>query len=381
MKFNIFTFGLVLFSNIIIQAQTYLYPIDQIDPSNVLVMYQKNSDDLELYIWNNQTTMAIKELSSMYAPVHVKLLPSKSGYSFLDRGRIKIKKFNKRAPKSLDIYEAICDIRSLQWITDTQCFFSAKYKENYKIFMYDTEFQGGTLYSLSPLFDGCDYTFPQKIDDFLFCIIACETGKTLSESYDIVKLEFKPIRFSESFDKAQKKQVFSTNLYKRKDHPLCFLTMISATCGFVIELLHKDFNQQEFNLICNKLDLNKTPQEFLQPLFEFSLPQNMLIGYEPSRLHESIYPLLPRYYNDTVYFTSYNSDTKSCQMYRHELSALFNTKKLIGSNTLLGQNQHCFAPLIGSNNQIYFGYALNNALNVDINTGVMYCNFPSIPLF
>ena len=71
----------------------YLYPVGVIDDENILLMHQTSLDDLGLWMWNIKELVAFKELSSVFLPSCVQILPNKKACSFIDRGRIKIKYF------------------------------------------------------------------------------------------------------------------------------------------------------------------------------------------------------------------------------------------------------------------------------------------------
>src|SRR5579872_5143165 len=101
-------------------ACEFLYPVASVSKDHVLVMYQKNSYHLELWDWNPQTNQADSVLLSLYTPAGVKLLLSKKGYSFIDSGVIKIKMFQKRSPKTVEIDQPLHTIELLHWIDDSR---------------------------------------------------------------------------------------------------------------------------------------------------------------------------------------------------------------------------------------------------------------------
>lgn len=359
-----------------VYAQQFLYPIAQLDDETMLLMHQKTSDDLELLVWNPHTKIARKELTSLYIPAYVQLLPSKTAYSFLDRGRIRIKSFQKRAPRTLDIFQPICDIQSLHWITDEQCYFVAKYREYYKIFMYDISVDGGLLYCLTNLDDAINYIFPSKVDQSLFCLIQSESGL-----YTVGQLPWKPVLFDD-VRKSTDSTIFNgAESIIEHDHPLCFLSMQTDRNGFVLELLEKDIHKEIFKFGCCSLNFDGTEWS-TKHLFEIILPEHLVIGYQSERLYESIYPLLPKYSSQSIYFTNYDLQDCQCRIYQYDIA----TGKIEMSHQQTRSSrayQHIFAPLI-SNDCVYTGCSFNfcdthrSALQVNENNGIMTCDIPII---
>ena len=113
----------------------FLYPVAQIDNDNLLILHQKSFDEIELWRWNKNETLALKELSSIFLPSFVQLLPNKLACSFIDRGRIKIKYFAKRTPRSIDMYEPISAISNMNWIDNEQFYFVGKHEGYFGIFL------------------------------------------------------------------------------------------------------------------------------------------------------------------------------------------------------------------------------------------------------
>lgn len=366
-------FLIVAFTNTL-YGQQFLYPIAQLDDENVLLMYQKTSDDLELLIWNRYTAIASKELTSLYIPAYVQLLPSKTAYSFLDRGRIRIKSFQKRAPKTLDIFQPLCDIQSVHWITDEQCYFVAKYRDHYKIFMYDIAVHGGSLYNLTDLNDSINYIFPSKVGDTLFCLIQSDHGL-----YTVATVPWTPVLYDmhlqQHYAMKQPTQIIG------HDHPLCFLSMQNEHSGFVLELLEKDVNQKVFKFVCCAINFNDSNWT-LRQLFEIVLPDYLMIGYQADRLYESIYPLLPKYSDNTIYFTNYDALHHQCRIYQYNIT----TSEISICHEQVRNPQayqHIFAPLI-IENQLYTGCSYDGqvtcrcALQINECNGVIHCDIPFI---
>ena len=120
----------------------YVYPIAAFKlfgTQHMLVLKQWSPQELELSDWNITTGSMNKILMSMYTPAAVTLLPDKSGFSFVDNGRIRIKRFEKRAVKSLDIYDPVYGIELIHWIDNQTCYFHAQSDGRYGIYTLTME--------------------------------------------------------------------------------------------------------------------------------------------------------------------------------------------------------------------------------------------------
>ncbi len=328
------------------KSEEYLYPIANLDDATILMMHQKSLDDLELISLNTTNNKTQKLLSSLYLPAYVKIIPGKKRYSFIDRGRIYIKDFSKRTPRGIDIYQPIFDIQSLQWVSDHECVFSAKYKSHYKIFMYDLDKEGGTLYSLCNLGNDINYIFPSFANNRLFCL----TQSDSSEFYKISQITADPVVFEQAIPNNESGFSIKTYPVEHKKS-LCFLTMHSQKEGYVLEIIEHNQNEKTFVFGCCKIDLDKS---YLSHLFEFQIPEEFIVGMENNRFFESLYPLLPHYaHQDIIYFTSYDKESKKLVLYEYnkENQAIVkfqtDTKKI--------ELRHTFSPLI-INDQIYVGH-------------------------
>src|ERR1700722_17690204 len=145
-------------------AQEFLYPVgvyDKQGESLVYLLYQKTIGHIELWLWNPTTKKIHKALLSSFTPAGLRMLPGGSGFSFIDNGRIKIKQFAKRSPRSLDLYEPIYDIGIIEWINPFQCYFSAK--ENNRTKIYQANTRGEIVQVVGSATYDCLY--PQKVND------------------------------------------------------------------------------------------------------------------------------------------------------------------------------------------------------------------------
>ncbi len=283
-----------------IYSEQFVYPVAAIDQEGkeILVVYQKSLDDIELWVWNSTTKRAIKGLLSMYIPAGIKMLPSGAGFSFIDEGRLRVKNFYKRLPKTIAIYEPISKITDIHWISDDAFYFSAREGEVYNIFSSNTlgEVQRCTSGQDS------DYVYPCKIGKAVFCI---ERAKN-KQFFNIVKIQWQLCAFdSEVKNFESKENVFTTS------QPISYLNMISDEEGFYLDYgsICSDDLQNLLSFTCCRIFKDSTEAWSTEKLFEFKVPYLYVIGKEKERLYESIAPLLPHYTNSQfIYYIDAHAD-------------------------------------------------------------------------
>lgn len=372
----------------------FLYPVAQIDEENLLILHQKSFDDIELWRWNKNEKIAFKELSSIFLPSFIQLLPSKSACSFVDRGRIKIKYFAKRTPRSIDIYEPISAISGITWLDDEHFYFVGKHEGNFKIFLCNISDHHCIISCLSNLNDNLDYLYPQKINNFLFCIT-----KDRSKEYAICKLEWNPKIYKnellvvmqarhEKFEQCDETLVNASSskiVLLKSLKPLCFLHMQDQNFGFVLEFDHENQQTELFTFSCCKLEKELNQAWSINKLFDFQLPKNLFVGSEHEKIYESIFPFLPIYAPDFIYFVHFDQDIQACQImrYNRNLKMVENiTQNFVRSSLLLS---NFFAPFL-VNDLIYAGiFAAKsirgcNFMHIDQTTGIFQCQLPEIKL-
>jgi len=250
-------------------------------------------------------------LSSQYNPVEVALLPDNSGFSFLDNGLIKVKNFLKRSPKTIEIYEPLYAISSVQWLNATTCFFHAKQGNRYGIYQVDLDGQLETIIK-SPSYD---YLYPQKIDDTLFFIARDLSG------YCYVK---KTNYYATQTPAHIHVQNFAQN-------SLMNLIMINEREGFVIEHVSSSNALLTFNfyqLYCNENVWNK------KIVFTFSVPIFLFFD-KSTMLRDPMQALFPRVASDKIYFISSHEDACHMKHYYYDLT----TDEIISCDT------YCYFPV------------------------------------
>ena len=349
----------------------YVYPIAQLDEDVLLIMHQKSCDDIEILAWNRHNKTACKELASIFLPSQVKLLPGKQAFSFIDRGRIRIKSFQKRAPRVIDIYESIHFISSLQWLNDEQCYFVGKDGDKFTMFLCDISDRNTSLYRLNSI-DAYDYLYPCKVDKSIFCLVRND-----DIGYALCKLPWAPRPYEE------KSENFNKEILLTHENPLCFLQMQDDTHGFVLEYTKQAIQQEFFHVSC--LEINYDDQQNIwkmSKLFDFKLPLKLLMGHEPQRVYESINPFLPYYDKDFIYFVSYDEDFQRCNIWRYnrnsqDIESIMHPSKSNKCN-------HIFAPLM-IEGALYFGFSfdldigrndVNSGFYVNDATGEITCSLP-----
>jgi len=320
-------FMLFLHSSFLLHANEFIYPVTSCG-NTILIAYQKSLHQMQLWGHNYETGITEEVLGAYYMPLSVQLLPDKSGFSFIDRGRIRIKRFNQRSPKSIDLYKPLSNMTLLHWIDSRCCFLSARYKNRYQIFKMTID---GYVTSLVDQ-KYCDCLYPQKINNTLFyierskmCPLKC-TARHHHYEYRIKQTEYeKP--------SANKKLIINFG-----SCAISFLTMCSESIGYVLEypldIPHQD---KVIHLTCYRLEQGEGGGWSKHRILSFSIPLALIQGQES--LAESLLPLLPKYYNDHIDFVHYHDD--ALNIFRLH----FNDKNGSIEQLTFGNNeQYFFAP-------------------------------------
>ncbi len=351
----------------------YVYPVALVDHSHLLVLHQSAIDDIQLWVWDIENNAARKELNSLYLPSSIQILPGGKAYSFIDRGRFKIKSFDKRTPKTLEFYEPIYAICCIKWITDNQCYFVAKYKGFFRIFLCDILEHTVTLSALHDFNQQLNFTYPCKIEDELFFIL------NDNDQYEICKLAWRAEKDLSNFQACNNQDCIF-----KSPNQLCFLSMQNEKNGFVLELLNENGAMVHFS--CLQISISEESSWTTRRLFNFKLPKDLIFGFDQTRLYESIYPFLPQYFKSFLLFMDYDEISGSCQIF------LFNykTTQTLKVNTLppvkKGTNPiHYFSPLIlqgsifyGSSN--YCNTQEESLVTIDPRTGICRFQLPKLEM-
>jgi hypothetical protein len=360
-------------------AEEFLYPVATLGVGNeqkIYVLYQKSLEHIELWLWDPQTKEATKALLSTFTPAGISPLPDNIGFSFIDNGRVKVKLHSKRSPKSLEWYEPIYDIGILSWLNSTCYYFHAKEHERYKIFH-------GTVHSdIDPLIVQADHDcmYPYKIGNFIFYIERAPyadgggTYALMQAPYPTLSCDpTNPFNNTQNFER-RVAQLLSNNFQKKEplisdtekkcllnvgEQPIAFLHMESEHLGFCIgHPVHIDKQDKTIALTCYQISMTTTNdlrKWYMQVLFEFEIPLDLLLPESSSRLYESILPLLPRYTHTTIYFTDTVAHATKKSGTATELFCYDRTTKTITQLSHASHAQQIYFSPISIGNTLFYG--------------------------
>ncbi len=302
-------------------AIEYVYPVAAVHHDGAIKIYvnyqnsNENGSELLLWEWDPVTKVASPAVIPAYTPTDVKIMSS--GISFIDKGKIFVKSFNKRSPKSIQFYEPVDDIVSISWNNQDSFYFMGKLGTTYGIFHGTSR---GALYPIAHN-EISDYLYPQRMGDQLFSI------KRTHERYTLVCCQYPQIlmpsesrSYQEQVDELLQQTdaemvplVPSEQMQELLELPAhaAFLTMLENE-GFVISHPIEIENDQTL-VSFGYWHLYRTHEGTWEKeqLFDFTLPKSLIVrsqtpegnGKEKGNdLYESLAPLLPRYVKDTVYF-------------------------------------------------------------------------------
>jgi hypothetical protein len=344
---------LLLFYTQILPATEYMYPVASLDNgATIILIHQQSPQHIELLQWNTQTNTIEPILWSLFNPAGFQLLPDKSGFSFIDNGRLRIKMFNKRSPKAIDFDLPISTINSLYWIDSCACYCSAQQGDDRAIFQLGDD---GTMHSIA-LCCGKDCMYPQKVNDHLFYIERDKSDTSGNISYHIMHTQY-PRSTYNGFDNTytgdtyQNAALGAKMIVDFKNSPIIFLTMQSEKEGFVIE--HQktiDTNDKTMFFIYHHI-INNGDTWSKKELFSFTIASSLLMQGNEESLYESILPLLPRIIDDKIYFVSCAlSDNYRLEPYYYDVST-DKCNKVVLQQKIKG---HCFVPML-CGNKFYCG--------------------------
>ena len=305
-------------------SSEYIYPVASLDDGGIILyIHQTSSRSIQLFAWNTVTNRTEQALWSLFNPADLQLLPNNKGFSFIDNGRLRIKAFEKRAPKTIDFDEPIFNINGLHWIDEHACYCSAYYNNHFSLFELDDE---GRVHCLTKGNDN-DCMYPQKIDDQLFYI---ERDRSHTH-YHIMQTNYNAA------------PLLVQLVVNFQDKPIIFLNMISPENGFVIEH-EKTIAPDSQTALFSYYQLTKRGQIWERKLiFSFSIPTYLFLYDNDGRLFESILPLLPRIIGDKIYFTDCSqNDYGNLELYYYDLMVMQIHKVFVKNGLPQG---HFFVPI------------------------------------
>jgi hypothetical protein len=313
-------------------TQHYIFPVASTqDGQQLILLYQKSLQEIELWISDTATHTAIQGLSSFLTPANVKMLPSGEGFSFIDQGYIKIKEFAKRSPRTLPIYEPISFFCQMDWFSDDQFYFVAQKGDYFQIFLGDTQ---AWIHQLTH--EDCDALYPCHIDKTFFYIKKyAPKNRSQIIAFDMTTMDEKII-------------------FEHYTSRICYLTMLTHSEGFFIELpeVVSDQTPELYEFSCYHF-IKKDDVWNKEFLFKFFIPSSYLIG--SSRLYESMEMFLPNYIcKDYVFFVSH--DLQTDQLLLHKLCITTKEEEVVFNERFRNYTNKTtlFAPYI-INNNLYCG--------------------------
>jgi len=327
-----------------IYSEQFVYPVGGFDEGKQLMLiYQKSLDEVELWIWDTCHQNAIKGLSNFLTPANLRILPSGDGFSFIDKDYIKIKEFAKKSPQTLPIYEPITCFSHMNWINNNTFYFVAKQGDFFQIFQGDTQ---ANIEQLTH--ELTDSIYPNKINDTLFFI-----QKTSDKKFQIISKLWDP----QTLYSINTHHNISQKLIYESHEQLCYLFMLSETEGFYLQIPHHKNGQLSYEFSCYHLNYINNAWES-NKLFDFEILSDYVTG--SSRLYESIEPFLPNYTcKDFIYYVSWSQSRNTFELYRY--SILDDSQSLV-NEFIHRNNRQIFAPYINGN-KLYCGFFTHNQIS------------------
>lgn len=325
------------------KSAEYIYPVAKIDNESYFYVHQKSLTDLELWRHNIKRDRREKCLYWRFVPAGLKVLCDKSGFSFVDSGRLRIKKFKKRSPRSVDFDTLVYGVGEVNWFNNDICYFSAKQKDNFAIFYGDIK--QSKIYCAQQV-NGAECLCPNIVDGQLFYVERNATDRASG----IVALPAP--QFGQSHSKDFRKLILDCD-YKQ----VIYLKMISSKLGFYLEHMpYINDKQKTITFICYKIEQQINSENWIsQKIFKFQVLKKYLFGEE--RLYESLAPFFPSAKKTTIYFT----DIKQNQSGEYNPSPFtydLMSRKLTPLESRL-PNGNFFAPL-EVDGQIFCGQIFNS---------------------
>jgi len=342
---------IAIFSNYL-QALQYSYPVANVRDDSIYYVYQKTLSDLELWQYQIPTGIVNKQLYWRFMPIELRMLPDNSGFSFIDTDRLRIKKFMKRSPSTIEFNFPVYGIGQVRWMNKHLCYFSAKQKDHYAIFGGDLDTDDLVLLHQSPQ---AECSCPQMMRSGLFCI----ERNTLDRSCAIVQLitfgpadnltTFKPDQFIE------KKLIIDCGYQQ-----VVYFELLSDTLGFYIESMpYINQGSLMISFICHQITYSaQVGQWVARSIFKFSIPKKYLMG--DVRLYESYIPFLPRAQKTLLYFADIKQNESGQYYSSIEQYDLISGQKICILTS--DPNRIIFAP-IWSNNLLFCGQILEMSEN------------------
>lgn len=339
----------------------YLYPVGyDTNQQQFYLLYQSDLNQLKLWSWDPEIKTAFPATLSSFNPAAFQFLPDQSGFAFIDHGLIRIKNYDHRLVKTIELYAPLINLNSIRWQTPEICFFCAQSHNNYGIFKADLTHKIPQITTLLWT-AGIDYLYPQIVELQLFCI------KRDHKQHSILKFELNSDLKSLA---SEPMELFATALDSGLN--LKFLQLVDQLQGYFLSQVPAR-SSQLVSFDCYSLQILNTSQvnQAVQSkfLFSFDLPKAYFSysknsGLPDLRLHESILPFLPKYTATKIYFCDHKFTSGNNPQVLDLRVNLFSYDLVTAQVLQLTQaqaNQVFCGALILPNGQIYYG---GNALDI-----------------
>jgi hypothetical protein len=314
------------------------------------------------------TNQIIQEISYLYNPYFVGMVPSKRGFHFVDIDIFHIDDLREREPHALELDEPLDNFGLTHWLNEYICYVAAKKKQQSGVWLINT-INGSTqqVYASIPseqlllfpsivnnLDEHCLFVFEQSTinndknisyNQKLFMVsVTCEQKIKKDTSFNLEEL------LSQIFEKKCNqiqpiKELYTCHNY---DKPLIDFFMHTVDFGHFVIL--EGYKKDEITFSVNKIyrqDNFFWQQEFL---FLFSLPRKYLLGGSKEIYHFST--LLPRLINDSFYFV--NNKDHVMKLHRYDINKR-SIKEVDTPNCFI---EDCVPNVI--ENKIHFGGIIKN---------------------
>lgn len=326
----------------------YLYPIGY-DPNQqqFYLLYQSSLNQLKLWSWDPEIKTAFPATLSSFNPAAFQFLPDRSGFSFIDHGLVRVKNYDHRLVKTIELYAPLINLNSIKWQTPETFFFCAQSRNFYGIFKANLSQKIPHITTILWA-ENLDFLYPQVIGAQLFCI------KRDPQAHAIIRTELLANSNSEPITLFSSSTTSGLNLK--------FLQMIDQSQGFFLaQVPIRNPEVISFDCYALRISENSSPTSKIQFLFSFDLPRAYFSTPSGLRLYESILPFLPRYTTEQIYFCSQDLSYASPSDLRVNIYSFDLPTSKLKQLTQASANQLFCGILILPNNQICYG---GNALDI-----------------
>ena len=264
----------------------------------LFVIYQESHGPQKLLLWNPINKETCELLSSDYCPTVITPLCDGVGFSFVDRGRLRIKRDPIGPIRALDFVDAVYDIRTVAWLDSHHGYIGAKKRNRDGIFQISTH---GALIPLA-YSRVADYHFPQKRDDSLFYVERSEDEQRYS--YEVVQASYPYTSSSyhqgNSNRSSSSKKVITIAYFGSR--ALIYLHMISTTQGYVVEQHQQETEGNRIRFSCYFIERIEEEQPWkIRFLTCFYLPR-ILFDRKHNVMPDLLLAHMPKIVGNRVYY-------------------------------------------------------------------------------